>query len=156
MIVNKVKIYLDLRCRYTDIIPKISISIDDVMTINRGLDQIDPCLIDIDLGPGRHRLCIDFNDAAALAQDPNISIEVRSLKLQNLPDEFNIYSFYRPMYPKHWVEENLALGKRLDPVIHSNCIGWCGQWWIDFETPIYAWIHKRLNLGWLLDAEIRP
>jgi hypothetical protein len=152
---NKVKISLDLQGRYKHIVPEISISVDDSIIAHRRLDQIDRFLIDVDLSPGYHRLCIDLDDPAALAQDPDIGIEIKSLKFQNLSDEFSIYSLYKPIYPEHWIKENLAKGHVLDPIIHSNYIGWCGQWWISFETPIYQWIHKRLNLGWLLDSSIK-
>lgn len=153
MTINRIRIKLDLQGCYNDIIPEIGISIDDTSIRKLRLDQLnDPLLIDIALTPGTHKLSINFDDHMAIDQDPTIAIEVRSLKFQYLTDEFNIYSFYRPIYPEHWIKENLEQGRRLDPVIHSNHIGWCGQWYINFKTPIYTWIHRQLNMGWLLDT----
>jgi len=36
------------------------------------------------------------------------------------------------------------------PVIIANYLGWDGRWFLDFSTPIYRWIHQRLDLGWLI------
>lgn len=152
MTTNRVRINLDLQCRYRDVIPEIKICVDYDVFACRRLDQLhDPVVIDTRLMPGSHSVSIDFDDHAAVARDPALVVTVRSLKFQYLPDEFNIYSFYRPDYPEHWIKENLAQGHVLAPVIHSNHIGWCGRWWVDFETPIYTWIHRKLDLGWLLD-----
>lgn len=151
MTTNKIRIILNLKGKHKDVIPMVRITINDTLITHRHLDQFNvPLLIDMTVMPGKHTLSIELNDHEALKQDPKIAIEVTSLKFQNLPNEFSIYSCYQPIYPEHWITENLAQGRMLEPVIHSNYIGWCGRWWIDFETPIYTWLHKKLNLGWLL------
>ena len=103
-----------------------------------------------DLRPGSHKIWIRVGDQDLFAQDPHMALIIKSVRFQYLSDEFAVYSCYAPQYPDHWIMENLAHGRHLPNVIHSNYLGWPGLWWVDFDTPIYAWLHQKLNLGWLI------
>ena len=44
------------------------------------------------------------------------------------------------------------LGKKLDKFIKPNTyMGWNGQWKLTYSAPIFTWIHKIENLGWIYD-----
>ena len=54
------------------------------------------------------------------------------------------------MNPTEWLQQQNEIGKEWTETILSDHMGWNGIYYIDFETPIYRWIHKKLNLGWLI------
>jgi len=35
--------------------------------------------------------------------------------------------------------------------LKSNYLGWNGHWQLDFTTPIFTWIHKTQQLGWIYE-----
>ena len=55
---------------------------------------------------------------------------------------------YYPHYPEHYIKEHRA--ENLSPAI-KNCsyLGWNGVWQLKFTAPIFTWIHKIENLGWI-------
>lgn len=148
---NAVRITLDLRAKVRDVWPTVVVGIDQHRFHMPTLSELQaPVILELSLAPGTHQLWIDVGDAQAFDQDPEMAIIVESVKFQHLADEFRTSSEYRPQYPEHWIQENQDAGQTLAPVIHSNYLGWPGRWWIDFETPVYAWLHRKLNLGWLI------
>lgn len=34
---------------------------------------------------------------------------------------------------------------------NATYLGWNGLWVLEFELPIFTWIHKLENLGWIYD-----
>jgi hypothetical protein len=50
---------------------------------------------------------------------------------------------YYPIYPTHVRGES-----KLTP---HTYLGWNGTWKLDIEVPVYTWIHKVENLGWIYD-----
>jgi hypothetical protein len=148
---NNIKVVLDLHAKVNDIWPTISIGIDDhrfdILSLVKSNQSV---IIDHVLEPGTHKLWIDIGDTVAFSKDPTMAIIVKSIRFQNLQDELAIFSYYQPHYPDHWIEENRRDGRELPAIIHSNYLGWPGRWWLDFDTPIYRWLHQRLNLGWLI------
>jgi hypothetical protein len=78
--------------------------------------------------------------------DGDMAVIIDSIKFQNFNHDFKIFSQYFPDYPSDW----RADGHDCPKAIHSNYLGWNGIWTLDFETPIYRWIHQRLDLGWLI------
>ncbi len=54
---------------------------------------------------------------------------------------------YSPKYPSHYqVDQQLST-----TLSHHTYLGWNGVWRLDFTLPIYTWIHKIENLGWIYD-----
>ena len=54
---------------------------------------------------------------------------------------------YRPDYPQHYKQDQ-ELAEILTP---HTYLGWNGVWTLDFTLPIYTWIHKMEDLGWIYD-----
>jgi len=49
---------------------------------------------------------------------------------------------YRPTYPVHLCNE--------PEVLYSHTyLGWNGVWTLEFTVPVFTWIHKVENLGWI-------
>ena len=77
--------------------------------------------------------------------DPTTAIIVEQIQFNEISDYKFVYQgIYYPSYPKH------LLGN--DTVIpHKNYLSWNGVWQLEFTLPIYTWIHKTLDLGWIYD-----
>jgi hypothetical protein len=85
-----------------------------------------------------------------LKYNKDMMVEVKWLKFENQPSNFDLYSYYQPDYPAEWASEQQLKNIKLEPTIHSNYLGWNGTWSVDVELPIFKWIHKTMNLGWLI------
>lgn len=49
---------------------------------------------------------------------------------------------YVPNYPDHYSDKKPLLPGQ-------NYLGWNGTYILNFEVPVFTWIHRTLNLGWL-------
>lgn len=59
---------------------------------------------------------------------------------------------YVPEYEKTYVEEQHKNGVELAPVLKPcSYLGWNGVWTLEFTAPVFTWIHKTENLGWIYD-----
>lgn len=59
---------------------------------------------------------------------------------------------YTPQYDVDYVKECKNLGIELEPVLkNSNYLGWNGVWCLEFTAPVFAWVHRLENLGWIYD-----
>lgn len=53
---------------------------------------------------------------------------------------------YEPTYPEPWASQQ----KDLEPLLKNhNYLGWNGKWALTFDIPVFTWIHKTQNLGWI-------
>jgi hypothetical protein len=80
----------------------------------------------------------------------DMAVIIDRVSFQSVDHDFKIYSRYQPDYPEIWLQEQVSLGQPPAREIHSNYLGWNGKWFLDFQTPIYQWIHQRMGLGWLV------
>jgi len=54
---------------------------------------------------------------------------------------------YRPDYPEPWYSQ------QSDPppaiLTNQDRLSWNGRWVLEFETPVFTWMHRVLDLGWI-------
>ena len=55
---------------------------------------------------------------------------------------------YTPNYPARYIKDNPMSASILSPATY---IGWNGVWTLEFTVPIFTWIHKLEDLGWIYD-----
>lgn len=133
--------------------PKIKIGIDDILseitltdttTINFDVDAIEQCKLTIEfLNKNEHDTIPDQN------LDKAVSIE--SIAFFGISDPKFIWAgIYEPDYPEPWATEQRDLGVVLHPQL-SNCsyLAWNGKWSLTVDVPVFTWIHKVQNLGWI-------
>lgn len=76
--------------------------------------------------------------------DPTTAVIVESIKFDDISSPKFVYQgIYTPTYPKH------LLGNK--KTLNQNYLSWNGVWTLEFTLPIYTWIHKVENLGWIYD-----
>jgi hypothetical protein len=81
--------------------------------------------------------------------DLDTAIIISEVKLNGITDpKFAWSGIYRPDYPDYYLSQNPNLKTELSA---HNYLGWNGSWTLDLSLPIYTWIHKTLDLGWIYD-----
>lgn len=81
--------------------------------------------------------------------DLDTAIIISEVKLNGITDpKFAWSGIYRPDYPDYYLNQNPNLKTKLSA---HNYLGWNGSWTLDLSLPIYTWIHKTLDLGWIYD-----
>lgn len=83
-------------------------------------------------------------------ETPDTALEIESVTFEGMTvDRFKWSSRYYPTYPEPWASEQTAPL----PEFHNGTtyLGWNGRWELHFDTPIFTWIHKLENLGWIYD-----
>lgn len=57
---------------------------------------------------------------------------------------------YRPEYPEPWYTQQIQQGQAPQAeLINVDRLGWNGQWQLEFDLPVFTWIHHVQNLGWI-------
>jgi len=76
---------------------------------------------------------------------------IEQVKLNGImSDKFTWEGEYRPEYPLGWIQQNE--GNELPPILKPHTyLGWNGTWTLEVTLPLYTWIHKLENLGWIYD-----
>jgi hypothetical protein len=122
-------------------IPKCRISLDDQrqdLTVDKEM-QIRL----FHQGKGKVKLFIEHYDKAEL--DPTTALIIEEIKFNGISSPKFVYQAdYYPIYPKHLIGNDAVLS-------HKNYLSWNGIWILEFALPIYTWIHKIEDLGWIYD-----
>jgi len=125
-------------------------------TIRYGLDTVsmEPEFLvgsktidfDIDMSEGEHKLIVYFENKTNETSDQAVIIESVTVEGMTL-DRFKWAGKYYPVYPEPWASEQT---EPLPAVREcATYLGWNGCWELKFTVPIFTWIHKIENLGWI-------
>jgi len=147
-----IDICLDISFLTDQIYPEITIKIDhEILLSGPQFKDRDKIKLSRELLPGDHRLEIIYHNMHKPSKDhKDMAVLIERVTFQSVEHDFKIWSRYIPDYPDIWLQEQKTLGFFPAKEIHSNYLGWNGTWFLDFQTPIYQWIHRRLDLGWLI------
>lgn len=65
-------------------------------------------------------------------------------------------SRYRPEYSPGYYDYALRNDIKVEPVIHSDYLGFNGEWYLDFIWPVFSWIYgvETSDLGWIYGKNI--
>jgi hypothetical protein len=88
------------------------------------------------------------NQDTRIDTNEDTAIIVEEIKFNNIGSpKFAWAGVYQPNYPEHYRQ-----GKTLEPTLSPyTYLGWNGVWTLEFTLPIYTWIHKIENFGWIHD-----
>jgi hypothetical protein len=93
-------------------------------------------------GRGDIKLSIEHYGKADL--DPNTALVIEQINFNEISSpKFVWEGLYYPTYPTHMSGDS--------ELKYHNYLGWNGVWTLDFTLPIYTWIHKVEDLGWIYD-----
>lgn len=112
-----------------------TINLDKTTTINWEFEAKHSCQLSVEF--------INKQDQEAVV--------VESVSFFGIEDpKFAWAGVYKPVYPEPWASEqrmqNIELKSELCP---HTYLGWNGKWTLTFEVPVFTWIHRIQNLGWI-------
>lgn len=147
-----IKIKIIVEPSYIDIAPHIICGIGTNVFLQQSINSSQEIVIEDKLIEGNHRLFLKLTNKnyEVSKKEKDMHIKIKHIGFQDIEDNFHYFSKYKPEYPTEWLQQQNEIGKVWEEYILSDHIGWNGIYYIDFETPIYRWIHKKLNLGWLI------
>jgi hypothetical protein len=102
---------------------------------------------------GNYDIMIEFlnkkNSDTVNGKDKAIKID--KIVFNDIESErFAWQGIYCPIYPEPWASQQTAAGKTLMPTLSSQTyLGWNGVWKLTYSAPIFTWIHKLENHGWI-------
>ena len=87
------------------------------------------------------------NQDSDLVGNRDTAIVVDQIVLNNIFNpKFVGEGIYTPQYPQHYQIQNPDMPASLK---HYTYLGWNGIWTLNLTLPIYTWIHKVEDLGWI-------
>lgn len=135
-------------------IPLITIRFEEE-TVYTG-DLIRPSVFSIqrNLLPGSYSVSIDFlnktDKDTVLEKDLDMAVVIDRIEFNKISKpKFVWEGEYRPIYNPEWVEQQTVVPSAV--LKNINYLGWNGTWRLNFTVPIFTWIHKTLNYGWIYD-----
>lgn len=133
-------------------VPRITIKLDNTIVYDIEVAGTKSINIKENLTLGDHRLEIHFYNKnpkeSGYAND--MAVLIKHIRFQHIKYDFHLLSKYFPEYPQEFINEQRQQGKEWPESILSNHLGWNGKYVIDFQTPVYQWLHEKLDLGWLI------
>lgn len=80
--------------------------------------------------------------------DPNMAVVVDQVGFFGISDPKFVWAgVYTPKYPEPWYSQQIEKPPRHLP--QQNYMGWCGTWRLNFDIPVFTWMHQTMNLGWI-------
>jgi hypothetical protein len=125
--------------------PTITYGVDeDINTIT--LTESIELLFSLNLSNGLHKFYIDF--ANKTNETPEMAVEIVDVTIEGMTlDRFKWAGLYYPNYPEPWASQQTKVLPHVHR--HATYLGWNGRWELELECPIFTWIHKLENLGWI-------
>ena len=121
--------------------PYCKITVDG--QLRRDIQVFKPCCITLPV-TGSGSIGLDIEHHSKEDRDPSTALVIEEIKFDSIASpKFVWQGIYRPNYPKHMTGDS--------ELKYHNYLGWNGVWSLDFTLPIYTWIHKIEDLGWIYD-----
>lgn len=102
--------------------------------------------IQFDSATVRETLLIEHLNKSAT--DPDTAVIVDSIEFFGIVDpKFAWAGVYCPVYPEPWYSQQPSIPPA--EIIGQTYLGWNGTYRLDFDVPVFTWIHQVQNLGWI-------
>lgn len=80
--------------------------------------------------------------------DPGMAVIIDRVEFFGISDPKFVWAgVYKPKYPEPWYSQQNE--KPPAELPQQNYMGWNGKWRLEFSIPVFTWMHKTLNLGWI-------
>jgi len=145
---------LDLTGQFSHTVPLVKVKINH--TLIKILPVDGDVTLQLQIPPQAAGKCVvsltffnkDYSEFEKYNKD--MTVMINRATVQDYHYDFCKHSVYLPEYPEPWAQQQKDQGNVLLPEIHSNYMGWNGEWQLNLEMPVYQWIHKTVDLGWLI------
>lgn len=131
--------------------PKIIVGIDQEVIYAGELHTPTTFKFDYLLPLGDYDIWVEFINKKDADTQGNLdkAVIVEQIKFNDITDPRFVWAgMYEPIYPEPWASQQTHLEPVLSP---HTYLGWNGKWVLTFDIPIFTWIHRVENLGWIYD-----
>ena len=137
--------------KWADLAPLTKVRLDDELIWDGRISHVKTFDITRSLIKGTHSLTIELYEKSDVDRDQALAIT--NLRFGGISSQRFVWqSVYRPCYPEPWATEQRSAHKDLLCELESvNYLGWNGTWSLQFNVPVFTWIHQVENLGWIYD-----
>lgn len=134
---------------YDDVIPLITIRLDDALLFHGAINRMMSVDFDIRADAGQHELTVELHNKTdkdtIVETGQDKAVIVKEIELFGIKSpRFVWQGIYTPNYPEHMIDQPKELKGQ-------NYLGWNGIWRLEFSAPVFTWIHQIENLGWIYD-----
>ena len=129
--------------------PTVNVTVND-QTQSLAIDSDTWVTFNLDLPPNEHiSLTVEYygkiNQDCIPTKNLDTAVIIKDISLNGIIDKKFIWEgVYQPNYPKHYEPKITKLTK-------IQYLGWNGVWTLEITAPLFTWIHKTLDLGWIYD-----
>jgi hypothetical protein len=96
----------------------------------------------------RDQVCLTVEHFDKSDKDPTTAVEIVGIEFFGISDpKFAWAGTYYPDYPTEWYNQQTPVPTSALP--GQTYLGWNGVYSLTFSVPVFTWIHKTLNLGWI-------
>jgi len=75
--------------------------------------------------------------------DPDTAVIIQNIEFYGISDPRFIWAgIYYPVYPSHYADQKSSRSGQ-------DYLGWNGTYVLQFQVPIFSWIHQVQDMGWL-------
>ena len=75
--------------------------------------------------------------------DSNTAVIIKDIKFFDISDPKFVWAgVYYPEYPEHYPDKT-------SPLPGQGYLGWNGVYRLEFSVPVFTWIHKIKDFGWI-------
>lgn len=133
--------------------PEIIVTFNDNIIYSGRLYQSTVLNIDQHLPDNDYVLSVEFTNKhdsdTDIANNLDKAVIIENIVFNDISSPKFVWAGeYRPQYPEPWASEQ----QNLSPVLTShNYLSWNGKWTLTFSMPIFTWIHKIEDFGWIYD-----
>lgn len=122
--------------------PRVKIKINGETKTD--LQITEPITFDIVFDAENHAI-LEIEHYGKRDNDPNTAVIIENISFFGMSDSRFIWAgVYYPAYPEHY--EN-----KKPEISGLGYLGWNGVYRLEFDVPVFTWIHRTLNMGWLYD-----
>jgi hypothetical protein len=132
---------------YDDRWPEFYLKIDEALQDTGVLEKELTYNFDVELSDCPHSIIVGFtnkNDTDTQVIDDKIvndkAVIVEKIVIEGY--EFDNFLYQGVYYPAGRLHSN------------SNYLSWNGEWRLEFTTPIFTWLHKTQQLGWIYEKNL--
>lgn len=79
---------------------------------------------------------------------------IKSIKFFNIEDTKFVWAGkFEPIYNASWKKMQILNGTPPPMILYNiDRLSWNGSWTLTFDIPVFTWMHKIQNLGWIYDT----
>lgn len=147
----QVEIEVDIVPTYHDTVPEIIFGIDHA---EDRMHLVRPTTVRFDqlLKAGTHSVIVDFVNKADSDCVPDQGLDkyitIGDIRINRIcVPRFRWLATYQPQYPEPWYSQQTPP----PPPVQTGQthLGWNGRWQLQFDAPVFGWIHHVENMGWV-------